>query len=154
MQSLRDNANEKQLTFLTLSIIAFWALWSTLVALTDVINFLQAIAWLPMDWTFTSNNFALVVKSVGMYGLQNTLLPLALFFVIVIWACLIAVLFWRALFAHHSKNNYLQKCYTAFLACFSIEAVFILADELFIQYDFEHGHMDRLGFKLITFLVF
>ena len=72
-----------------------------------------------------------------------------------VFAWLIAGFFWRAVFA--SKVNYeqyLQKCYLAFLLSFAIEAFFILADEIFIQYDLEHGHIDRLGFKLITFLVF
>lgn len=145
----------KQTTILTLGIILFWTLWSSLVALTDTINFFQALRWLPTEWAFSSNNYALVAKSVNVYATPGSLLPLTLFFLIVIWTWVIAWLFWRALFAYQvDKVSYLQKCYVAFLACFSIEALFILADEIFIQYDFEHGHMDRLGFKLITFLVF
>ena len=152
MQVLKIN---KPLIILSWSIIAFWALWSTLVALTDVVNFLQAIAWVPNDWVFTSNNFSLVEKSLSIFGLQNTALPIVLFFFIVALACFIAVLFWQALFAYRfDKNSFLQKSYIAFLASFALEAIFILADEIFIQYDFEHGHMDRLGFKLLTFLIF
>lgn len=155
MQSFRHEAHGGQLVLLTGGIVLFWALWSTLVALTDTVDFFQAINWLPRDWAFTSHNYDLVIKSVSTYGLQHTFLPIVLFFTIVVLAILIALLFWRALFAYpFDKNAYLQKCYTAFLVSFLMEAIFILADELFIQYTFEHGHMDRLGFKLITFIVF
>ena len=154
-QNLVEKSNKnKSLQILSHSIIVFWAMWSSLVAFTDSINFLQAIHRLPRTWVFTSSNYDLVVKSVSIYGL-NYLFSITCFLLLVLFAWLIAVFFWRAAFTSKSNfERYLQNCYLAFLLSFAVEAFFILADEVFIQYGFEHGHMDRLGFKLITFLVF
>lgn len=147
--------NNRSLEWIGKGIILFWAMWSLLVALTDSIDWLQQVNLLSPDWAFTSGNFELLVQSLAHYKLNNHYLNLFLYFVIVIFAWIITIFFVRAVFS--SKKNikqYLQRCYAAFLMSLAIEAFFIIVDEIFIQYPLEHGHMDRLGFKLVTFIVF
>lgn len=136
-------------------IIVFWAFWSLLVALSDSVNFLQQANILPSHWVFTSKNYDLVMNSLALYQINNVVLTLFLYFFIVLFAWIITLCFIRAAFSSSTGvARYLQRCYTAFLLSFAIEAFFIMADEIFVQYALEHGHMDRLGFKMLTFLVF
>ena len=149
---------EKQnraLTWISYGVIVFWATWALLVALGDSVNLMQEANLLPSYLVFTSKNYNLLTKSFALYQIQNKTLMLICYSIIVIFAWVITVFFWRAVFAvKQDLERYLQKCYTAFMVSFAIEAFFILSDEIFLQYELEHGHMARLGFKLITFLVF
>lgn len=144
--------NLKMITLTQQGIILFWALWFTLVALSDLANFLQTLNLLPSSFSFSSNNYKLIVKSLSFHTTPNHRLALWLFGIILLWVLLIAILFWCALFS----PNYLQLkiSYVAFLLSLAMTACFVLWDELFIQYDLEHGHIIRLGFQLITLMMF
>jgi hypothetical protein len=127
-------------------IILFWAIWSTMVALSDTFNILQQFGY-KINRSLSSNNINLVKQSLQHYHWDNSFLSLFLFGFIVLGAWVVALFAWRGL-----KN--LKCAYQAFGAIILIEAIFTLADEFFFQYDIEHGHILRLSFKLISFLVF
>lgn len=147
--------NNRAPKWIARGIILFWAIWSLLVALSDSVNLLQHLHLLPSHWAYTSGNYDLVVQIFSLYKINNQPLFLFLYFIIVVSAWIITLFFGRAVFtSEKNSEQYLLRCYTAFLMLFAIDACFILADELFIQYTLEHGHMERLGFKLVTFLVF
>lgn len=142
-------------TFVEQGIVWFWACWSTIVLFTDSIDFLQRIQWLPDSIAFTSKNFDLVAKSLATYHWDYTPVVFILYGMIVLWSLLIASLFWRAIFAaRQSLEIYLSKVQQAFWAMLLMTAIFLLADEIFIQYEFGHSHMMRLGFMLLTYLIF
>ncbi|MDX1836030.1 hypothetical protein DIZ81_13240 [Legionella taurinensis] len=147
----KDN---RSLRWIAKGILLFWMLWSLLVALSDTVNLLQRLHLLPAHWVYTSGNYDLVVQTFSLYKLNNEPLFLLSYFVIVVFAWVITFFFARAVWASEKNGHYLQRAYTAFLVILAIDAGFILADELFIQYAMEHGHMNRLGFKLLTFIVF
>jgi hypothetical protein len=128
------------------SIMLFWAIWSTMVALSDTFNVLQQFGY-KINNSLSSNNINLVKQSLQHYHWDNPYLSLFIFSFIVLGAWVVALFAWRGL-----KN--LRYAYQAFMAIFIIEAIFTLADEFFFQYDIEHGHILRLSFKLISFLVF
>lgn len=143
------------LKWISHGIVLFWTIWSSLVALGDSVNLLQEANILPSYLIYTSRNYDLLTKSFSLYQVQSQPLMLGFYFIIVLFAWMISLFFWRAVLAIRTNHqHYLHKCYTAFMVSFAIEAFFILADEIFLQYELEHGHMARLGFKLITFLVF
>ncbi len=147
--------NNRSLQWITKGIILFWAIWSLLVALSDTVNLLQHIHLLSPNWAYSSGNYDLITQLFSIYKINHQPLFLMLYFIIIVFAWIITFFFWRA--ALTSKKNlqyYLQRCYIAFLMIFAIDACFVIADEIFIQYTLEHGHIDRLNFKLITFLVF
>jgi len=145
----------RSLAWISYGVIVFWAVWALLVALGDSVNLMQEANLLPSYLVFTSKNYSLLAKSFALYQIQSKALMLICYSIIIVFTWIITAFFWRAVFAvKQNLDRYLQKCYTAFLVSFAIEAFFILSDEIFLQYELEHGHMARLGFKLITFLVF
>lgn len=146
--------NNRATQWIAHGIIVFWALWSLLVALSDSINLFQQLNLLPGSWAFTSKNYDLVVQLFSYYQVNHQTLHLIMYCLIVLLAWVIAIVSARAALTKPQSEHYLPKCYTAFLFIFAIDALFILVDEIFIQFALEHGHMDRLGFKLISFLVF
>lgn len=145
----------RALSLLERGILLFWTVWATLVMLTDGIDFLQQIKVLPANLAFSSGNHALVAKSLAYYHLDMPWLTLGLYGLIVLASIVIAVLFWRALFMPTVPDErYLCAVYWAFLFKLGIDLFFMLADEVFMQYDLEHGHMNRLVFVFITFFAF
>lgn len=145
----------RALAVLERGLLLFWSLWATLVALTDGIDFLQQIKMLPADWTFSSGNHALVVKSLAYYHWDFSWLTLSLYGAIVLLSAIIALLFWRAFFtSREPEEKYLCVVYWAFLFKLGIDLLFMIVDEVFMQYDLEHGHMNRLIFIFVTFITF
>ncbi|MBA2711489.1 MAG: hypothetical protein H0U57_12975 [Tatlockia sp.] len=144
-----------QLHWISYGIIVFWALWCTFVALSDTVDWLQKAQILPSNLAFTSQNYGLVAQSLARYQIENHILTLLLFMIIILFAWTIAIFFIRAAFSpKQNLERYLQKCYSAFFLSFCISWFFIIADEFFIQYAFEHTHMNRLSLKFISFIVF
>jgi len=148
-----DTKSHKILSIVPWGILLFWALWSSLAAISDLINLLQQLHIVPSSWIFSSGNFSLVLQSLSKYGWDNHLLAIFLFAIIVTWIFVVAILFWRALFAFN-KTNFLRSAYLAFIVSMAMNAFFLIMDELFLQYEFGHSHMARLGFRLITFIAF
>lgn len=140
------------LTFLTTirrGAILFWALWFTVVTLSDLTNFCQQINFLPANFIFSSKNYDLVSQYLTNYGVKSNHVILGVFFSLIMWAFVTAVLFWIALFSINSIMPYF-----AFFISFCMTGFFMLADEFFIQYSLEHGHMLRLSLQLLCFILF
>lgn len=137
------------------SIVLFWALWTSIVTITDAINLLQKLNLMPEHLKFTSGNYDLVLRNLSIYHLNVFSVAIFLFTVIVLWALIIAVLFWKALF-YFKKNaqTYFNTTCFAFAILLAMHFVFILADEILIQYPLEHGHMARTVFIFVSFLTF
>jgi|GEM_PF-905054 len=138
------------LTVIERGILLFWGLWFALAASADVSNFLQVIAWIPMDFPFSSKNYDLVVQSFHTYGVHQPSLLVFCYGCIIVWAFVIALAFLMAFL----RPNHKALAHNAFLISFMLTAFFILMDEIFLQYEFEHNHVVRLGFQLLTFVVF
>lgn len=136
-------------------IVGFWALWTLLVSASDLINLLQKLHMVPDSLHFTSNNYTLVAQTLSIYGLDTFTITIVVFTIINVMVFLAAVAFLRAFIAGIlGSSTFIKYTYIAFIVSFALEGFFILADEVFIQYSNEHGHVIRLAFRLITFIVF
>jgi hypothetical protein len=120
------------LTPLKLALIFFWALWFSIVFLTNVFSAMKAAGRLPPSWRFASKNYEMVVKAVSIYG-PPPWLPRLLFLGVITWQLGAGTLFWYAL-ADMTVAN------AAFCAGILLFAAFMIADELTLKYAMEQPH--------------
>lgn len=131
--------------------VLFWALWLTVVTITNVFDLLKAIGVLPPEWSFASGNYGFVAETVAVNNVGGPLVTL-LFIGVIIWEALAALLLWRAFLAYNTTPAGLQAVYTAFAVSLALWAAFMLADELFFAYDVEATHMRIFTAQLVTLL--
>jgi len=136
------------------AILLAWALWFFLVALADVVNFLQQqpTQIIKPTFSFSSENYPLIVKSLSVYSVSNPTTALWLFGVVIIVAFIVGLAFLFALFINFERHN--GPALFAFLLSFAFSAAFILWDEIFLQYPHEHTVMIRSSFQILTFILF
>ncbi|AHE66115.1 hypothetical protein [Legionella oakridgensis] len=135
------------LNWILRGIILFWAVWFTLVTASDSVNLLQVTHFLSPNIPFSSHNYNLVVKTLLVYDLQS--LATGAYLAIILGCFIASILFWWAVISLNKEVSYL-----AFAVSLAITAIFILFDEFFIQYEFEHQHVIRLTFQIVTFLLY
>jgi hypothetical protein len=126
-------------------VLLFWALWFSLVLLTNVLDALKAGRALPAGFSLASGNWELMLKVTGIHATPVPLVAL-LFLGVVAWEALAAVLFWRA-WAHGGRGGVV-----AFTAGLALWAAFALADEIFIAYTLEAVHLRLFGLQLLSVL--
>lgn len=135
-------------TYRTLArgILLFWALYFSIVALTNTFDAARSFGVLPPGWTLASGNYALVVKVTAVHGTPMAVV-LILFLGVIAWEALSAVLFWRALMTRTRRA-----VYAAFTMSLALWAVFALVDEIFIAYTLGGVHRDLFGIELVSLL--
>ncbi len=128
------------LTTLRRGLLLFWALWLSVVAVTNLNNALQVLGLLPADFLFISGNWKWI---------NDTLDPLAvprgvkafLFAGVIAWEALAAGLFWRA--AAVFRGRPLAEEPAALWACgvnLALWGAFQILDEVFLAYSPEAVH--------------
>jgi hypothetical protein len=126
--------------FLKLALLLFWALWFSIVFLTNTFSAMKAAGRLPESWKFASDNYALVVKAVSRYR-APAWLPRLLFAGVVAWQLAAAALFWHALASSGAAGVLdMAAVNAAFAAGILLWAAFMLADELTLKYAMEQPH--------------
>lgn len=137
-------------------IILMWALWLSIVSFTDFCNLLVGFGLLPTNFPASSHNLGLIYKYFKLYNLDNPTFCITVFAIINIWVLIIACLYWRALFSYYTnRTRYVYRVMQAFLANMSLFVCFLIVDEIFIQYQASHSHMNMLLYiftSLVTFL--
>ncbi len=128
-------------------IILFWAIWSTEVAGSDLICFLQNFGITQKLHLFSSNNIKLIETALNHYNIAFPFLVNSLFFGIVLWAWVTAIVCWCGLWN-------VRNAYRAFILLCLMDGSFIIFNEFFFQYELVHGSTLRLAFKLVSFAVF
>jgi hypothetical protein len=131
-------------------ILVYWAVWLTVVCLTNIVDAMRAAGVVGASVTFASDNYAAIVRTTGVHHLPAWVnLPLLL--VAATWEGTSAVLFYRA--ARRSRRAI---DFVAVNAAFGLRLFlwlgFTLVDELFIRYQQEKGHMSVFVFEISTFL--
>jgi hypothetical protein len=126
-------------------VLLFWAAWFTLVALTNVLDALKAGGVLPDGWSFASGNWQLMLKVTALHATPVAVVGV-MFLGVIAWEALAAVLFWRA-WAAGGRGGVV-----AFTVALALSAAFALADEIFIAYTLEAGHLRLLGLQLLSVL--
>lgn len=115
-------------------LILFWALYFSIVWLSNTADALKALSILPATWPFTSGNYTLIVRVVAIY--QSPVWLSVLFFAgVILWEGFGVILFWKA-FAAVSQQKPTQtiSIHQAFGVTIGLWAAFILADEVFLTY--------------------
>lgn len=126
-------------------VLFFWAVWFTIVVLTNVFDVLKANGVVPAGWTFASGNWGLMIKVTGVHGTPVAVVAL-LFLGVMAWQALAAILFWRA-WAAGGRGGV-----AAFTVSLALWAAFTLADEIFIAYTLAPVHLRLFGLQLLSVL--
>jgi hypothetical protein len=135
---------------LKLGLIAFWTLWFAIVCLTNLFAGLKVLGIVPKQTKFASQNFALVTRAVSTYR-PPPWLPGLLFCGVILWQFLAALLFARAFLASLTAHALVwSPVNTAFATGIALWAAFMIADEIFVEYNNERSHIMLFAAQLIT----
>lgn len=128
------------------TLLAFWAVWLTVVFATNVADAAKVLGLLPESWAFASGNFRFVSQTTARYGLAEWMNGV-LFAGVILWEGLAAVLFWQAAATFTRRANY-----TAFLVSLLLWTAFLVTDEIFIAYAVAGTHLRIFTAQLVTLL--
>jgi hypothetical protein len=137
--------------FLKRSLLAFWAVWLTVVFATNVLDGARALGWLEPSWAFASGNYRFLVETTARYGPPAWLNGL-LFGGVIVWEGLATLLFWLACWRYRSGASSRRLLYAAFTVGLLLWAAFLVADELCIAYAVEGTHWRLFTAQLATLL--
>ena len=134
---------------LRIGLLAFWALYFAIVALSNLTDLLRGVGVLAADWHWISGNLAFMASATSKFGVPAWVNPLLLAGVIA-WQGLAAVLFWRA-----ARDGRRESLGPPFVVSIALWAVFVLLDELLLIFETgaEATHLRLLIAQLVT-LVF
>lgn len=133
-------------------LLAFWAVWQSVVFITNLLDAGKAIGLLEESWAFASGNWRFLVETTARYG-TPTWLNAGLFFGVICWEGLTALLFWLAFFKYRSNGAGARRIvHAAFTAGLMLWAAFMIADEVFIAYAVEGTHLRLFIAQLATLL--
>ena len=135
-----------------LGLILFWGLWYAIAFCTNVCESFHALRLFPWTWPFASGNLRDVTQATKTYSGTRSL-PRLLFFGVLGFQLLIVCLFGWAFFSSLSAGSIRpDPVNAAFSASVGLWAAFMLADEIFKQYDTEHAHVLFFIAQLLTFV--
>ncbi|GAB4031763.1 hypothetical protein [Spirosoma gilvum] len=137
-------------------LLLFWALYFTIVWLSNSTDALKVLSILPGKWPFASGNYTLIVRVVAIY--QSPVWLSGLFFAgVILWEGISAILFWKAFRASVQQSLTQQSAISlAFGFSIGLWAAFILADEIFLAYmlgGIAATHYNLLLAELATFIL-
>jgi len=137
-----------------LGLLLFWGLWYAIAFFTNVCEMLHALRVFPRTWPFASGNLRDVTQATKTYSGMRWL-PRLLFFCVLGFQLLIVCLFgWAVVSSLAAGSIKPDAVNTAFAASLGLWAAFMLADEIFKQYDTEHAHVLFFIAQLVTFVAF
>lgn len=148
-------ATERLFRIFAQGIILMWALWISIVFLTDFCNLMVGFGLLPANFPASSHNLDWIHRFFKLYRLDNDLLCLILFSIINLWVMIIAVLYWRAFISYYTCGNYyVYRTLQAFILNTALFVCFLVADEIFIQYQAGHSHINMLLYIFTSLIAF
>lgn len=144
-----------KLRFSTLQcgLVLFWAIWLTLITLTNMTDALRHLGLLAEDISWASYNYSMVVQTLGKQGVPSSVAAI-LFTIIIAWEALASVLLWRAWQAMRRGGEGLSAEVTqAFVVSLALWAAFLIATEATVSYETAGTHKTTLIAQLATLLV-
>lgn len=137
-------------------ILIFWALFFSLVFVTDLFDGLKAVGLLPDDWVFASTNFAFMLEVTEIYSTPTPVVAL-LFVGVIAWAGIAAAFFWRSALSFTGWNGPARRVHRiAFALGIGLWAAFLIADEFFLAYlstDVSGVHIRLFVAQMVSLLV-
>jgi hypothetical protein len=140
------------LIFIKLGLMAFWAIWLTIIFVSNLLEDMKVVGVLPQNWKFASNNYEAISKTTSIYRAPTWFNGL-LFLVEIIWQGLSALLFWKATFGflRMGPASY-GDLYLAFAVSLALWAALMIADEIFRSYEKQHNHIVFFTAQIVTLL--
>ena len=132
-------------------LVLFWALWFSVVFLSNLADAGKGLGLLDESWAFASGNFKFIKETTARYGTPD-LANWLLFAGVVIWEGVAVVLFWRAGWSLRGRGSGHKTLYAAFTTSMLLWGAFLVADEVFIAYPLEGTHLRLFIAHLMTLL--
>jgi hypothetical protein len=133
------------------TLLAFWAVWLTVVLATNVLDAGKALGWLEESWAFASGNYHLLAETTSRYG-TPAWVNAWLFLGVIGWEGVAALLFWLACWQFRGGGAGRRSVYAAFTAGLTLWGAFLVADEVFITYAVAGTHLRLFTAQLVTLL--
>ena len=138
--------------YFKLGLLVFWGLWYSIAFSTNLCECLERLRVLPKAWPFASGNLRDVTQAVKTYSASGWL-PWLMFCGVLCSQLLVAFLFGWAIISSGSAGSLNWGAINAaFISGLGLWAAFMLADEVFKQYDAEHSHVLFFIAQLATFI--
>jgi hypothetical protein len=132
-------------------LLLFWAVWLSVVFLTNLTDAGKGIGLLGESWTFASYNWKLIQDTTARYKIPFSVNAI-LFVGVLLWELLASFLFWRAGWSFRGRNASRAVVYQAFTTSLLLWGAFLVADEVFIAYPLESSHLRLFVAHLVTLL--
>jgi hypothetical protein len=133
-----------------LGLLVFWAVWFLITLASNLCAGLKALKLLPGRWRFASENYRAVADATSVYDAPRWLAPI-LFTGVILWQLIAAFLFARAaVLACLDGHVAGASAGAAFVAGVELPAAFMLADEIFLQYERQASHATLFIAQLAT----
>ena len=134
-------------------LLLFWAIWFSIVALTNLADALKHLGVLPPGFTFASGNFEFMQQVTAIHHTPAFLVAV-MFAGVIIWEIAAAALFFQAFAKSRSASADEAAAVTrAFTVSVAFWAGMMIASEIFISYDVEGAHTRFLIASLLSFVV-
>ena len=131
-------------------ILIIWAVWSLVVALSNIFDALRNLGIIPSGFKFVSGNFGYIQAATSIYSLP-VWIDSILFAIVIIWEALMAYYFFKA-FLNTSVENNRSILYTPFILGFALFGGFLIMDEILIAYD-RLGSIEQNHFVIFAALM-
>jgi hypothetical protein len=132
-------------------LLLFWAVWFSVVLLTNLTDAGRALGLLGESWTFASHNWQAIQETTARYKAPTTV-NAVLFAGVILWQAIATGLFWWAGWGFRRKGSARKTVYLAFTASLLLWGAFLVADEVFINYNLESVHIRLFVAHLVTLL--
>jgi hypothetical protein len=137
--------------FLKRALLFFWAVWFSIVFLSNLADAGKALGIVGESWAFASGNFESIKQTTARYDTPNWMNGV-LFAGVILWEGVAVLLFWRAGWAFRGKRSERRALYLAFATSLLLWGVFLVADEVFIAYAMESPHLRLFIAHLVTLM--
>ena len=138
-------------TFLKRSLLLSWAVWLSVVFLSNFADAAKAAGLLGESWAFASGNLRIIQETTACYSIPDAVNRL-LFAGLILWEGAAALLFWWAFGVVRGKKSGRKILYCAFTTALLLWAAFLIADEIFVAYPWESTHLRLFIAYLATLL--
>jgi hypothetical protein len=137
--------------FLKRSLLLIWAVWLSVVFLSNLADAGKEAGLIGESWAFSSGNLKFIKETTARYGTPD-LVNALLFVGIIVWEAVATLLFWWAFWTFRGKESGRRILYFAFTTALFLWGAFLIADELLIAYPLENTHLRLFIGYLVTLM--
>jgi hypothetical protein len=132
-------------------LLFFWAVWFTVVFLSNLADAAKGLGLLDESWAFASGNFKSIKETTGRYGTPDWANGL-MFAGVILWEGIAVLLFWRAGWIFRGRSSGREAVYFAITVSLLLWGAFLVADEVFVAYGAAGTHLRLFVAHLVTLL--